>query len=197
MLVIEEAPSRKTKGGQPKTRWNCLCECGITKVVDRQSLTCGRVRSCGCLAKELLSDRNRTHGRTRTKEYRAWAHAKDRCHRKTDARYHIYGARGISMCPEWRNSFEQFFADMGPAPEGFTLERRDSNKGYCPENCIWADRITQANNTCTNRIVEFHGKKMTLAQCARSAGVVYKSLHHFVNFHRLPTEQAVELATSL
>ncbi len=187
---------RITRGGQRKTRWLCKCDCGKSLAIDTQGLTSGRTKSCGCLARELATQRFRTHGMSRTKEWRAWLHAKGRCYDRNDSRYRIYGARGVKMCKEWRNDFAQFLRDMGRSPLGMTLERVDNSKGYEPKNCVWASRLQQANNKRTNSIVELYGKRMTLSECSRMFRVSYKSLHHFYHTKNYPIRDAIKLATS-
>ena len=89
---------------------------------------------------------NVTHNRTNTKEYRAWSSMKSRCSNPNVASYPNYGGRGITVCDRWLNSFENFFEDMGEAPEGFELDRIDVNGNYTPDNCRWVDESTQAKN---------------------------------------------------
>lgn len=187
---------RITKGGARKTRWLCKCDCGKFTTCDTQSLRESRTRSCGCLARDIRERINKTHGMTRTKEYRAWLHAKDRCYRPNDPRYKTYGALGITMCDEWRNEFARFFADMGKSPAGSTLERINNNEGYKPGNCTWASRLQQANNKRTNSFVVVGGKRMTLAECARRHQVKYKSLHHFYHTRRNSICDAIMYATA-
>jgi hypothetical protein len=88
----------------------------------------------------------RIHGLSRTPLYSIWNSMRQRCHNPKSRMYKWYGRRGIAVCPEWRDSFETFLADMGPRPQGTTLERKDNNLGYCKDNCIWATRKEQASN---------------------------------------------------
>jgi hypothetical protein len=85
------------------------------------------------------------HGMTKTREYRIWAGMKYRCLNTSSQRYDDYGGRGIGICPDW-HEFVNFFADMGPCPEGCSLERKDNNGDYEPGNCCWADAKQQRRN---------------------------------------------------
>lgn len=135
---------------------------------------------------------------THRKEYKAWSHAKDRCYKRHDPRYHIYGARGITMCDRWLNSFPNFLLDVGPAPtKQHTIERRNGALGYTPSNCIWATRKEQANNVSTNRRVEFNGEEFTLKQLAEREGVNYKSLWHYFVVRSLTVAVSLAKATKL
>lgn len=81
------------------------------------------------------------------------------------------------MCDEWRDSFAAFLRDMGERPDGMTLDRIDSNGPYAPDNCRWAPKLEQANNTRTNRYLELDGETKTVAQWARSLKMNYQSFH--------------------
>ena len=96
---------------------------------------------------------------------------KDRCYQVTHKEYKRYGAAGIKVCKRWRDSFENFFADMGERPDGCSLERIDGEKNYTPKNCVWATKEQQANNRRNNRLIEFDGKTMTLAQWAKKTNI--------------------------
>lgn len=140
--VVSQADS---KNGD--TVWNCVCECDKKKVVVGYTLTKGKSLSCGCLRKELASDRVSIHGYCGTPEYVVWLHIIARCENENSKDFHNYGGRGIKMCEEWRSSFETFLADMGerPSPE-HSIDRIDVNGNYEPLNCRWATQEVQSRN---------------------------------------------------
>lgn len=134
-----------TEKGKSST-WLCECECGNTTEVVLSSLRNGNTQSCGCLQKERARN-NVTHNRTKTSEYYAWSNMIQRCTNKNNPEYKNYGARGITVCDKWKNSFEKFLEDMGEKPlRGLSLDRIDNNKGYFKENCRWTTGYTQAVN---------------------------------------------------
>lgn len=100
----------------------------------------------------------------RSATYWSWRAIKQRCHDPKHPDYRIYGARGITMCDTWRNSFLAFLADMGKQPRGQTIERIDNSLGYQPGNCKWADYREQNNNKRTNLVVTIDGVTGTLSQ---------------------------------
>lgn len=81
-----------------------------------------------------------------TPEYNSWKAMRSRCLSPKHEAYGRYTGRGITICERWLNSFDAFLADMGPRPEGLTLERVDNERGYEPANCVWATRKAQAVN---------------------------------------------------
>jgi hypothetical protein len=115
---------------------------------------------------------NSTHGMTWTAEHRAWLSMRNRCHNPKASGFAKYGARGITVCQKWRDSFEAFYADMGKRPSPLhSIDRKDVNGHYEPENCRWATPIEQANNKTNNRFIELDGRTLTLAQWSRESGI--------------------------
>lgn len=156
----------------------CRCICGQEREVAQYNLRGGRAQSCGCWRSRMsLHPLAVTHGQTGTAEYSTWQNMKARCDRPTSTEYPRYGARGITVCERWRESFEAFLADMGPKPSpGHSIERHDNDGPYTPENCYWATAQDQANNRRTNTHVTLFGRTQTLAQWYRELGIK----HHTV-----------------
>jgi len=135
------------RGERRDRQWDCLCECGNSAVVTTNTLNTGQKQSCGCLKKDLLSKRMKTHGLTGTKLYDHWMHMKQRCINPNNAKYKDYGGRGVTVCTAWLDSFEKFLEDMLPTYEPrLSLEREDVNGNYNKENCKWVILEDQALN---------------------------------------------------
>lgn len=102
---------------------------------------------------------------------------KDRCLNPSSQRYDRYGARGITVCQRWLDSFEAFLEDVGYRPSpSHSLERLDNNGNYEPVNVVWEMREHQDNNKSTNRVLEFNGKSQTVAQWSREIGIPVRTL---------------------
>ena len=159
------------KNGTAKWLCECMCDCakGSVKVVFSTTFKAGKML-CPCRRREAIADAKRTHKMTDTPEYRSWRSMKSRCNNKNNPDYHLYGGRGITFCERW-NDFENFYADMGPRPDGMTLDRKNTNGNYEPGNCRWATDVDQSNNRRSSVYVTCDGECLTLAQWARKLGV--------------------------
>ena len=114
------------------------------------------------------------HGESKTPEYAAWRDMRHRCRNSTLRDWHLYGGRGISVCPQWVNDYLQFKKDMGPRPSpAHSLDRINSDGPYSPENCRWALFSVQQNNRSNNRLLSIEGVQKTVSEWAQSSGVRY------------------------
>lgn len=147
-------------------RWLCGCDCGGYCIAKAGELRAGMYRSCGCEKRAVLGRSTTKHGGAGTKIHGIWKAMKQRCENPKNPRWHSYGGRGIAVCERWQK-FENFLADMGERPEGKTLDRRDNDKGYSPDNCRWATREEQNSNLSSNRWIEWNGIRDTLSGWAR------------------------------
>ena len=130
------------KGGA--ATWVAKCRCGTEREVIGVDLRQGKSKSCGCIGKSRIGELNRSHGLSKTRLYYIWQNMKARC---ADPTNEDYGARGITVCQEWQG-FDQFmsWAHASGYDEHLSIERIDVNAGYSPDNCTWADAVTQAAN---------------------------------------------------
>jgi hypothetical protein len=151
------AKSRSHKDKNGHWHWLCECECGEISVVASSDLITSHTQSCGCLALKLLRERKyKKHGLTpkghHNKLCNVWASIKNRCYNQKAPRYRDYGGRGITVCDEWRASFQLFYewAMNNGYREGLSIDRENNDKGYDPSNCRWATAKAQANNRRNN-----------------------------------------------
>lgn len=108
------------------------------------------------------------HGKFGSAEYYVWAGMKARCSNPKHISYKDYGARGISVCERWVNSFANFMDDMGPRPEGMTLDRKNNDGNYEPTNCKWSTRVEQRHNRRDTKTDEFIGAARMLTDSYRT-----------------------------
>lgn len=158
----------------PSGKWpvmECKCECGNKRDVLLSSLKGGKVKSCGCYARDNYGKQNIKHGMTNSREYSTWGSMKQRCYYPKSISYPNYGGRGITVCDRWLNSFEAFVQDMGPRPKGCSIERIDPNGNYEPYNCRWASALEQADNTRATNHVIYRGERINISEAARRAGL--------------------------
>ncbi len=155
-----------------RTLWNCKCECGGNRIVANDHLKRGEVTDCGCYRRHIAYYKK--HGMSNKPIYGVWSLMKERCYNPKRREYKNYGGRNITVCPEWLDStvFIEWAYENG-YEEGLTLDRIDNNGNYCPENCRWVDRKTQATNKRTNRFITYKGETKTITQWANENGLPY------------------------
>lgn len=187
LVVIEEKARRKNL-----RYWLCQCDCGTKTIVNHYDLLKGHSKSCGCLNRELSSQRRLKHGLTGTPEFDTWLRIITRCTNANNPDYPRYGGRGIKICQRWLDSFENFLADMGNRPSGdYSIDRINNNGDYEPSNCRWATRITQCNNRRGSRFLAYNGEMLTIAQWARKIGIPCRVIVSRLNQYHWSIERAL------
>ena len=156
--------------------WIARCDCRTEKAFSVYDIYSGHTKSCGCFKIKKMSDSHRTHGMTETREYRIWCSMRNRCNNKNNKKYKYYGARGIKVCDRWLESFENFFADMGNCPEGFSIERKNNDGNYEPLNCKWASDMEQGKNKRGIRKVILNGIEIPKVEAERILGICHDSI---------------------
>lgn len=140
-----------------RSLWNVKCECGNERKVDAYFLTSGKSKSCGC----YRSEKQTKHGRTGSPEYSVWEGMKERCYNPKSTFYHHYGGRGIIICDRWKDSFKNFFEDMGERPTlKHSIDRIDNDGIYEPSNCKWATQKEQRRNSRQNVFLSYGSTTM-------------------------------------
>lgn len=155
--------------------------CGKVRAVHKKKIGT-MCKSCCVRLTNLGRAPWRTHGHSaggkRSPTWLSWASAKQRCFTPSSPSYPAYGGRGITMCERWRNSFQAFLEDMGERPDGTSLERLDSDRGYEPGNCVWATPVQQIANRRNTVLVEVDGRVLTLREAAAAIGISYSDALH-------------------
>jgi len=183
-LKVLGISENKGKGRKPEIHWICECICGTIFDVKGNNLRSGHTVSCGCKKyKHGGCRRNRQRG----KLYNAWVQMKTRCYNTKNKRYHCYGAKGITVCDEWRHDFIAF-RDWAMASgyeehvekhgeKNTTIDRYPNQLGnYEPSNCRWATLKEQVNNFSRNRIISYKSYTLTMSEWADMLGLTYSTM---------------------
>ena len=181
-LTVLSYAGRYHGGG---SQWLCRCTCG-NEVIKPAGWLRNGTKSCSAKCGVGKSNANRAkHGDARgkrntkeryihAKEYYCWRSIKQRCLNPKATKYKDYGGRGITVAPQWVNSYETFLADVGRAPSSkHTLDRIDNSRGYEPSNVKWATRLEQSRNRRTNVYLTYNGETKTLKEWAAAFNVGY------------------------
>lgn len=184
--VLEAAGTDKNRN----KLFKCKCSCGNIKTVLGFQLKSGKSKSCGCLQVESTA-RNITHGMSKSREYKIWTAMWQRC---TNPNANQHGEYKGRLPDERWKSFENFYADMGPRPSRlYTLERINNDLGYGPDNCKWATREEQNNNTSRNTKYLVAGKLMTAKEFAKYLGISYEVLRYRLLVQKFEVDQIIDM----
>lgn len=171
LVVIESAGVKRIGEMHKEQLWKCICDCGSVAFVPTGKLTSNHTKSCGCL--QYIG--RPIHGQTGSREHNSWASMLQRCCNPKHNRYRIYGGRGIQVCERWRK-FENFLEDMGPRPEGTSLDRINNDGNYEPSNCRWATDTDQSRNRSIVKSVCIDGVDRPIAEWAEIVGIDYGTI---------------------
>jgi hypothetical protein len=175
LVVVADRDAAGDLLGSPENRLvDVVCDCGVEKRVAGRGLRKGHTTSCGCARLDAIT----THGLSRTSLYSVWSGMMARCYRESTDSFHRYGARGISVCAEWRSDPAEFvrWSESNGWGRGKHIDRIDNDGDYTPENCRFVDAVTNQNNKSSNVHITPFGRRMTLAQAANEFGVPYDVL---------------------
>lgn len=171
LTLLKKLPREKYE----HEKWLCECECGEIKEYFLKFVLRGTTKSCGCYIKDSIAGFNTTHGfagKNRPKEYGVWKGMVKRCHGENPEIG--YGDRKITVCERWKDSFVNFYQDMGPRPsDKHSIDRIDNNGNYEPSNCRWATSKQQSNNKRNTIIVNYNGKSVPLAEVCEKLNISY------------------------
>lgn len=178
LLTVQQAasPIFYNKGNRLVTvnRWECLCDCGNTTIVRHNCLKFNRPQSCGCVRDEKMKKTATKHGfcqtdNVRNRAYSIWVGMRERCRNPRNVSFSNYGGRGITVCDRWKE-FINFISDMGNPPPDTSIDRINNDGNYEPDNCRWATRQEQGNNTRSNRLITLNGVTQNITQWAAAIG---------------------------
>lgn len=179
---------------KPYVLAKCICSCGTERDVRANTLENKKSTDCGCLKPGRLSKANTKHGNTSHDLWDIFYQMNSRCSSSSHKYYYCYGGRGIEVCSRWDISssagFSNFVEDMGELPDGLTLDRINNDGNYCPENCRWASRKQQANNTRIVRLVTYRGRTLSLSDWAQVLGIHVTTILHRLDNMKLDVEDA-------
>ncbi len=157
------------------TMWLCSCDCGNKIVTSAADVKTGHTKSCGCHNIQQLIHSHTIHGRKWTREYAMWCKMKEKCYSVNNLLFKTHGALGIRVSDEWQE-FHNFFHDMGVAPSGMGICRKDIKGEFSKGNCFWADRKTINRNCLKNVFINVNDKLITIVEASEFLGINRSSI---------------------
>jgi hypothetical protein len=189
LTVLSEV---EKKGRDRRVLVRCSCQAQTEKVVFLFNVRHGKTTSCGCVQKSRASQsakiKSKKHGMHGHRLYGIWQSMKHRCYNKKNNAYAYYGGRGIGVCDRWQK-FENFVSDMGDSyQEGLTIERKDYDLGYSPDNCCWATITEQSRNKRNNVNATLNGQTKCVAVWCVELGLEPGAVRSRIRRGRTPEE---------
>ena len=182
--------SERRKG---KIYWNCKCK-HCDNIIQRESTNIKKgLATCKCVHKKRIGKSNRKPNRN-TEIYSKWIGMKTRCYNQNEERFDCYGGRGITICDEWLNNFDAFYdwSIKNGWQKGYSIERKDVNGDYCPENCCWIPLIKQAENKRNTIYVELNGETKRLVEWCEILGLNYKTVYSRIKQYGIEPKEALK-----
>lgn len=189
LTVVKQLAERKNN----KVVWECKCDCGNTTYSVKSKLESGNKKSCGCLKENnkfkvgnvpinkspLFIDNINIYT---TRLYKIYRGIKDRCYNSNNKSYKYYGFKGIGMCDDWRNCFEEFYkwALSNGYKDNLTIDRINNYYGYNSNNCRWITQKLQCNNRSSNSHVEYKNKSYTYSEFEYNFGIPQRNLSKLI-----------------
>ena len=166
--------------------WICKCDCGNTTLpVTASALKSGFVEDCGHCVKSQAKKHYPKITAKKTRLYNTWCAMKVRCYNQDSEKFNRYGGRGITVCEEWKNSFQAFYewAMSHGYSDELTIDRIDNDGNYEPSNCRWITNKEQQNNRSNNKLISYNGKTLNISQWAEltniPASVLYCRIYKY------------------
>lgn len=174
LVAVRRVPFKKVaRSGKIKSdsKWLCLCDCGLSTMVSASDLINGRTKSCGCYHRECTAKRSTTHGYSHKERlYSIWYAMKQRCYYNKAQHRKNYSMKGITVCDEWRDSYEAFrewaysngYHEQPkdtPHREVLSIDRIDPEGNYCPDNCQWITCDANLRKRFTDKLIRGEGRQ--------------------------------------
>lgn len=157
--------------------WECVCDCGNKRIDYASKITTGRTKHCKECSRKEAANKVKTHGMKDSSEYSSWIAMKGRCLNKNHKDYVNYGGKGITICQEWIDSFEEFYKYIGKKQKGQSIDRIDNTKGYEPGNVRWANNSQQQRNKQNSLWVLWNDQKTHIMDIAKELGISKGAAH--------------------
>lgn len=179
LTVIEPHHIHNPHKGDRYLYWVVKCDCGNEVIKASKSITTGYSKSCGCLQRKATSKAKKIHGDSDSRLYYIWENMRSRCYKTYSDRYKNYGAKGITVCEEWKNNYSNFYkwAHNNGYNKNLTIERIDINGNYEPLNCTWITMDEQAKNRTSNKWVYLDGVKYSPQELEEKYKIPVKTIY--------------------